>query len=146
MILHNLLNTQMIGNMFIKILKKYNLGKERKVLIVFHDMIADVINDKKVNTVVTELFIRNKKLNISIFLVTKTYFKVPKEVRLNTRHFFITKIPNKRELQQIVLNYSSDVDFIGFIKIYKIKSILQNHISFSLIIQLSQLQLHQIIL
>ena len=130
MILHNLLNTQMIGNMFIKILKKYNLGKERKVLIVFHDMIADVINDKKVNTVVTELFIRNKKLNISIFLVTKTYFKVPKEVRLNTRHFFITKIPNKRELQQIVLNYSSDVDFIGFIKIYKIKSILQNHISF----------------
>ena len=130
MILHNLLNTQMIGNMFIKILKKYNLGKERKVLIVFHDMIADVINDKKVNTVVTELFIRNKKLNISIFLVTKSYFKVPKEVRLNTRHFFITKIPNKRELQQIVLNYSSDVDFIGFIKIYKIKSILQNHISF----------------
>ena len=130
MILHLLLNTQMIGNMFIRILKKYNLGKERKVLIVFDDMIAEKINDKKVNTVVTELFIRNKKLNISIVLVTKSYFKVPKEVRLNTRHFFIAKIPNKRKLQQIVLNYSSDIDFIGFIKIYKIKSILQNHISF----------------
>ena len=107
-----------------------HLGKERKVLIVFDDMIAEKINDKKVNTVVTELFIRNKKLNISIVLVTKSYFKVPKEVRLNTRHFFIAKIPNKRKLQQIVLNYSSDIDFISFIKIYKIKSILQNYISF----------------
>ena len=74
MILHLLLNTQMIGNMFIKILKKYNLGNERKVLIVYDNMIADMINNKKVNTVVTELFIRNKKLNISIVLVTKSYF------------------------------------------------------------------------
>ena len=65
-----------------------------------------------IEKILTKLFIRGRKLNISIAFITQTYFKVPKDVRLNSTHFFIIKIPNKRELQQIALNQSSDIDFI----------------------------------
>ena len=102
-----------------KNIEDYNLGKKRKILIVFDDMIADMINNNKLNPIVTELFIRGRKLNISIVFITLSYFKVPKDVRLNSTHFFIMKIPNERELQQIALNYSSDIDFKDFMKIYK---------------------------
>ena len=78
-----------------------------------------LINNKKLNPIVTELFIRGRKLNISIALITQSYFKVPKDLRSNSTHFFIMKIPNKRELQQIALNHSSDIDFKDFIKIFK---------------------------
>ena len=74
----------------------YNPDKENKILIVFDDMIADMIHNKKLNPIVTELFIRGRKLNISLVFITQAYFKVPKDVRLNTAPFFITKIPNKR--------------------------------------------------
>ena len=94
-----------------KNIEDYNTGKKRKVLIVFDDMIANMINNNKLNPVVTKLFIRGRKLNVSIAFITQSYFKVPKDVRLNSTHFFIMKIPNKRELQQIVLNHSSDIDF-----------------------------------
>ena len=97
----------------------YNQRKKSKVLIVFDDMIADMINNNKLNPIVTELFIRGKKLNISIVFIMQSYFKVPKNVRLNSTHFFIMKIPNKRELQQIALNHLSDIDFKDSIKIYK---------------------------
>ena len=100
-------------------IEDYNPGKKRKILIVFNDMIADMINNKKFNPVVTELFIRGRKLNISIVFITQSDFKVPKDVRLNSAHFFIMKIPNKRELQQIALNHSSDINFKDFTKIYK---------------------------
>ena len=96
-----------------------NHDKENKKLIVSDDMIADMINNKQLNSIVTELFIRGRKLNISLVFIMQSYFKVPKDVRLNTTHFFIMKIPNKRELQQIALNHSSDIDFKDFIKIYK---------------------------
>ena len=89
-----------------KNIEDHNPIKKRKVLIVFDDMIADMINNKKLNPVVTELFIRGRKLNISIAFITQSYFKVPKDVSLNSTHFFILKIPNKRELQQIALNHS----------------------------------------
>ena len=79
-----------------KNIEEYNLGKKRQVSIVFDDMVADMINNKKLNPVVTELFIRGRKLNISIVFITQAYFKVPKEVRFNTTHFFIMKIPNKK--------------------------------------------------
>ena len=102
-----------------KNIEDYNPGKERKKLIVFDDMIADMVNNKMLNSVVTELFIRGRKLNISIVFITQSYFKVPKDVRLNSTHFFIMKILNKRELQQIALNHSSDIDFKDFMKIYK---------------------------
>ena len=77
----------------------YNPDKENKILTVFDDMIADMINNKKLNSSVTDLFIRGRKLNISLVFITQSYFKVPKDVRLNTTQFFIMKIPNKRELQ-----------------------------------------------
>ena len=102
-----------------KNINDYNPRKKRKVLIVFEDMIADMINNKKLDSIVTELFIRGRKLNISIVFVMQSYFKVPKDVRLNSTRFFIMKIPNKRELQQIALNHSSDIDFKDFMKIYK---------------------------
>ena len=73
-----------------------------------------MINNKKLNPIVTELLIRGRKLNISIAFITQSYFKVPK---LYT--FFIMKISNKKEVQQIALNHSSDIDFKNFIKIYK---------------------------
>ena len=102
-----------------KNIENYNPGKKRKILIVCDDMIADMINNKKLIPVVTELFIRGRKLNISIVFITQSCFKVPKDVRLNSTHFCIMKIPNKREFQQIALNHSSDIDFKDFIKIYK---------------------------
>ena len=82
-------------------------------------MIADMINNQKLNLVVAELFIRGRKLNISIVFITQSYFKVPKDATLSSTHFFIMKIPHKREIQQITLNRSSDIDLKDFIKIYK---------------------------
>ena len=76
---------------------EYNPDKENRILIIF-DMIADMIHNKKLNSIVPELFIRGRKLNISLVFITQSYFKVPKDVRLNTTHFFISKIPNVREL------------------------------------------------
>ena len=70
-----------------KNIEDYNLEKKRKILIVFDGMIADMINNKKLNSVVTELFIRGRKLNISIVFITQSYFKVPKDARLNSAHF-----------------------------------------------------------
>ena len=102
-----------------KNIEDYNPRKNRKVLVVFDDMIADMINNKKLNSIVTELFIRGRKLNISIAFITQSYFKVAKDVRLNSTHFFIMTIPDKRELQQIALNHSSDIDFKDFMKIFR---------------------------
>ena len=77
------------------------------------------IKNKELNSIITELFIRGKKLSISLIFITQSYFKVPKDVRLNTSHFFIMKIPNKRELQQIAINHSSDINTKDFIEIYR---------------------------
>ena len=88
-----------------KNIDEYNVDKDGKMLIVFDDMIADMIHNKKLNSIVTELFIRGRKLNISLVFIIQSHFKVPKDVRLNTTHFLISKIPNKRELQQIAINH-----------------------------------------
>ena len=95
----------------------YNPDKKNKILIVFDDMIVDMIHNKKLDSIVTKLFIRGRKLNIYLVFITQSYFKVPKDVRLNTTHFFITKIPNKRELQQIAINHSSDINTKDFANI-----------------------------
>ena len=71
-----------------------------------------MFNNKKLNPIVTELFIRGRKLSISFIFITQSYFKVQKHVRLNSTDFFIMKIPNKRELQEIALNHSSDIYFL----------------------------------
>ena len=81
-------------------------------------MIADMIQNKKLNSIVTELFIRGRSLNISVF-ITQSYFKIPKDVRLNTAHSFITKSLSKRELQQIAINHSSDISTGDFVNIYR---------------------------
>ena len=96
-----------------KNIEEYNIGKKCKILIVFDDMIDYMINNKKLNPVVTELFIRGTKLNISVVFITQSYFKVPKDVRLNSTHFFIMKIPNKRE-RQTALHLSLDIDIFLF--------------------------------
>ena len=82
-------------------------------------MIADMIHNKKLNSIVTELFIRGRKLNISLVFITQSYLKVPKDVRLNTSHVFIAKIPNKRKLQEIAINHSSDISAKDFTNIYR---------------------------
>ena len=82
-------------------------------------MIADMLSNKKPILIVIELFIRGRKLNNSVVFITQSYFPVPKNIRLNSTHYFVMKIPNKRELQQIAINYSSDVDFQDFMNLYK---------------------------
>ena len=101
-----------------KNINEYSMDKERKILIVFDDMIADMINNKKLNSIVKELFIRCRKLNISIAFITQSYFKVPKGVRLNTAYVFIMKILDKRELQHIAKNHSSNTSTKDFINIH----------------------------
>ena len=96
----------------------YKSDKENKILISFDDMIADMIHNKKLNSIVTKLFIRGRKLNISLVFITQSYFKVPKDVRLNTTHFFIEKISNNGEIQQIG-NHSSDINTNDFVNIYR---------------------------
>ena len=102
-----------------KNIDNYNPDKENKILIVFDDMIADMIKNKELNSIVTELFIRGRKLNNSLVFITQSYFKVPKDIRNNSTHFLILKIPNKRELQQIAINHSSDTNTGDLIEIYR---------------------------
>ena len=90
-----------------------------KKLIVFHDMIANFFANKKFQAIIKELFIRCRKLNISLVFITQSYFSVPKDVRLNSTHYLIMKINNKRELQNIAINHSADIDYQDFIKIYR---------------------------
>ena len=99
-----------------KNLDDYNSTKDRRVLIVFDDMIADMESNKKLSPKVTELLLRWRKLNISLVFISQSYFKVSKTIRLNVIHYFIMEIPNKREL---VSNHSSDIDFKDFMKLYK---------------------------
>ena len=95
-----------------KNIEEYHPIKKCKILIVFDDMIADVLNNKKLNPVATELFIRGRKLNIFLVVITQSYFAVP-------THYFVIKIPNNRELQHIAFNHSLDTDFPDFINLYK---------------------------
>ena len=95
----------------------YNPIRQRKELVVFDDMIADIMGNKKFQAIIKELLIRYRKLNISLLFIMQSYFSVP-NVRLNTTHYFIMKINNKRELQNIAINHSADIDHQDFKKIY----------------------------
>ena len=88
-------------------------------MIGFDDMISGMFNNKKLNLVITELFITDRKLNTSFIFITKSYFAVPNILKLNSTHYFIMKVPNKRELQQIAFNHSSDIGFEDFVNLYK---------------------------
>ena len=100
-----------------KNIEEHNPNKKRKILIVFDDMIADMLGNKKLNPIVTELIIRGR--TFSLVFITQSYFAVPKNIRLNSAHYFIMKILNKQELQQIGFNYSSDIEFKDFLNLYK---------------------------
>ena len=102
-----------------KNIEEYNVIKIRKILIAFDAMIADMIHDKNLNPVVTVLFIRGRKLNISSVFTMQSYFIVPKNVRINSTDYFIMKMSSKRELQQIGSNLLLDIDIKDFIKMYK---------------------------
>ena len=93
--------------------------RKRKKLIVFDDMIADIMSNKKFQAIIKELLIRCRKLNISLVFITQSYFSVPKDARLNSTHYLIMKINNKRELQNIAINHSADIDYQDFTKIYR---------------------------
>ena len=81
-------------------------------------MIAGIMTNKKYQSIIKELFIRCRKINISLVFIIQSYFSVPKDVRLNSTHYLIMKI-NKRELQNIAINHSADIDYQDFIKIYR---------------------------
>ena len=85
---------------------------------VFDDMIADIMINKKLQAIIKIFFIRCTKLNIHLFL-SQSYFSVPKDVRLNLTHYLIMKINSKRELQNIEINHSADIDYNDFMKIYR---------------------------
>ena len=78
-----------------KNIEDYNPNKKRKILLVFDNMIADMLSNRILNPKVTELFIRGRKLNISLVFMTQSYFAVPIVIRVNSTHCFIMKIPNK---------------------------------------------------
>ena len=97
----------------------YNSSRKRKILVAFDDIITDIMANEKLQAIIKELFIRCRKINISLTFITKSYFSVPKDVRLNSTHYLIMKTNNKRELQNIAINHSSDIDYGDFIKIYR---------------------------
>ena len=97
----------------------YNLSRRRKILIVFDDMIGDIMTSKKFQSIIRELFIRCRKLNISLVFITPSYFSVPKDFRRNSTQYLIMKINNKGELQNIAINHSADIDHQDFMKIYR---------------------------
>ena len=86
----------------------YNPRRKRKILIVFGDMIADIMSNKDFQAIIKELFIRYRKLNISLVFITHSYFSVPKNGRLNLTQYLIMKINNRKQLQNIVVNHSAE--------------------------------------
>ena len=97
----------------------YNKKRKRKALIVFDNMIADIMSSKKFKAIIKELFIRCRKLNIFIVFITRSYFRTPKDARLNSTHYVIMKIQSKKELQNIAQENSGDINFKDFLKTYK---------------------------
>ena len=95
-----------------------NKKRDKKVLIIFDDMIADIMRSEKFKAIVKELFIRSRKLNISIVFITQSYFRTPKDARLNSTRYILMEIGNKKELKSIVEENSGHLDFNNFLKIY----------------------------
>ena len=99
-----------------KNIDNYNPKTKRKILIVFD---CSIMTNKKFQSIIKELFIRCRKLNISLVFITQSYFSVPKDVRSNSTHYLIMKINSRKELQNIALNHSADIDYKDFIKTYR---------------------------
>ena len=99
-------------------MKTYNPNKKRDILVAFDNMIADMVSNKKVNPITTGLFLRGRKLNISLVFITQTYFAVNENIRLKSTDSFVMKIPNKKGIQEIPFNHS-DVDCQDFVNLEK---------------------------
>ena len=105
-------------------INNYNKNGDKKVLITFGNMIADIMRSEKFKATVKELFIRCRKLNTSIVFIRQSYFRTPKDARLNSTHYILMKIGNKKELKSIAEENSGHLDFKDFLKII----VLMNHI------------------
>ena len=105
-------------NDVLEYINNYNINRDKKVLIIFDDVIADIMRSEKFKAIVKELFIRCRKSNISIAFITQSYFRTPKDARLNSTHYILMKIGNKKELKSIAEEKSGHLDFKDFLKIY----------------------------
>ena len=96
----------------------YNKNRDKKVLIVFDDMIADIEYNKNFKRIIKELFYRARKINVSIVFITQSYFKALKDARLNSTHYILMRIGNKKELKRIAEEKSGHLDYKDFLKMY----------------------------
>ena len=99
-------------------INNYNKKRDKKVLIIFDDMSADIMRSEKFKAIAKELFIRCRNLNLSIVFITQSYFRTPKDARLNSTHYILMKIGNKKELKSIAEENSGHLNFKDFLKIY----------------------------
>ena len=99
-------------------INNYNKNRDKKVLILFDDMIADIEYNKKIKRIIKELFYRARKINVSIVFITQSYFRALKDARLNSAHYILMKIGNKKELKRIAEEKSGHLDYKDFLKIY----------------------------
>ena len=101
-------------------IEDYDKKRRKKVLIIFDDITSRVISNRSAHQILKYLFIRCKQLNISLCFLTQSYFSVPKDVRLNCIHYILFKLNNRKELRNIAINHSTDIDYKDFVKIYRI--------------------------
>ena len=100
-------------------INNYNPKRNKKILLIFGDMIADIMTSKEYKAIIKELFIRCSKLNISLVFITQSYFRTPKDARLNCTHYLLTKIDNKKELRNVADDNSADLEYKDFLKLYR---------------------------
>ena len=115
----HLLSVQIRWMMFMRIFMTIIQAEKEKYLIAFDDMIPDIMTSKIFQAIIKKLFIRCRKLNISLVFIAQSYSSVPKDVRLNLTHYLIMKSISKRELQNIAISHSSNIDYQDFMKIYR---------------------------
>ena len=97
----------------------YNPSRKRKILIVFDGLIAEIMSNEKFQAIIKELFIRCRKLNISLVFITQSYFSLPKDMRLSSTHFLIMKMNKRKELQNVAINHSEEIDYNDIVNIYR---------------------------
>ena len=96
----------------------YDKNRDKKVLIVFDDMIADIEYNKNFKQIIKELFYRARKINTSIVFIAQSYFRALKDARLNSMHYIIMKINNKKELKRTAEEKSGHLDYKDFLEMY----------------------------
>ena len=99
-------------------INNYDKNRDKKVLITFDDMIADVEYNKNFKRIIKELFYGARKINVSVVFIAQSYFRALKDARLNSTHYIIMKINNKKELKRIAEEKSGHLDYKDFLKMY----------------------------